>query len=70
MKAVDRRIAFDFDVGNITRSPCRDCPRHYRFPACMEKCRTLDRFQRVLADMVSCARQSDPESYPICRPSA
>jgi len=68
MKVANKAIAFDFEVGDITRSPCRDCPIRNDFPTCMDTCKTLDRFQRVLADIVSCVRESNPEYYPICRP--
>jgi hypothetical protein len=68
MKREASQIAFDFEVGDVTRSPCRSCSRRRDFPGCMETCQTLDRFQRVLAKMVSCVRDSCPESYSICRP--
>ena len=68
MSSYDSRVAFDFDVGDVTRSPCRDCPMHRDFPGCMDTCQTLDRFQRVLASMVSCVRDSSPDFYTICRP--
>ena len=68
MNRSDHRLAFDFEVGDVTRSPCRDCLHHANFPECMETCETLDRFQRILAGMVSCARANAPDHYTICRP--
>jgi hypothetical protein len=70
MRNVTTRIAFDFDVGDIDRSPCRDCFKHRDFPGCMDDCPTLDRFQRTLADTVSSARDSSGEDYKICRPAS
>ena len=68
MARYDPPVAFDFNVGDVTCSPCRGCPHRPEFPACMEACEALDRFQRVLATMVSCARLDAPEDYAICRP--
>ncbi len=67
MKREIIKVAFDFEVGDVTRSPCRGCPRHCDFPRCMETCKALDRFQRVLATMVSCAKENGSETYTVCR---
>lgn len=70
MARSDPPVNFDFEVGDVTRSPCRGCPEYCRFPECMETCEALDRFQRVLANMVSCGRLDAPEHYTVCRPVA
>ncbi len=70
MKTVKRSIRFDFDIGDISKSPCRNCSNRINFPSCMDSCKTLDRFQRILADTVSCVREGSPEYYRVCWPSA
>ncbi|MBW1647145.1 MAG: hypothetical protein JRJ72_03395 [Deltaproteobacteria bacterium] len=52
------RSRFDFEVGYLVRSPCRDCPRRPEFPECREGCRLIDRIQAVLSETVSCQRRS------------
>jgi hypothetical protein len=57
---------FDFDIGYLVKSPCRDCMTRFQFPACMEVCRVLDRVQRKLARGVSSTRSpSLLESYAV-----
>ena len=53
------RHRFDFDVGYLVKSPCRDCADRYRFPDCMDNCLSLDKIRTVLANSISCSR-----SYP------
>lgn len=47
---------FDFEIGYLIKSPCRECLEHGRFPACMHDCEILDRVQRILSETVSCTR--------------
>ena len=70
MNHEDIRVAFDFDVADVTRSPCRGCCMRSDFPRCMDTCRTLDHFQRILATMVSCVRENSPEEYRVCNPTS
>lgn len=47
---------FDFEVGYLIKSPCKDC-RHYGiFPQCMAECALLDKIQDVLSAVVSNSR--------------
>lgn len=52
------RSRFDFDVGYLVKSPCRECPQRPEFPRCREDCRLIDRIQAVLAETVSCQRRT------------
>ncbi len=47
---------FDFEVGHLIKSPCKNC-RHYGiFPRCVEACSLLDKIQDLLAMVVSSTR--------------
>jgi hypothetical protein len=50
------RNRFDFDIGYLVKSPCRDCTERRRFPDCMDACAVLDHVQRLLAAGISCSR--------------
>lgn len=50
------RYRFDFEVGNLIKSPCRECVRREEFPGCMEECRIIDQIQSILAETRSCSR--------------
>jgi len=51
---------FDFDVGHLIKSPCKDCRDRLRFPACAGDCNLLDRVQRQLAQSISTTRSHSP----------
>lgn len=48
------RDRFDFDIGYLIKSPCRDCPHHGDLPQCADRCKLLDTIQIILAKGVSC----------------
>ncbi|HHP7234229.1 MAG TPA: hypothetical protein ACFCUC_06335 [Desulfobacterales bacterium] len=53
------KCKFDFEVGHLVKSPCRDCEqRKTAFPACSEQCATLAQVQGVISNAVSCAKKS------------
>ena len=61
---------FDFDIGHLVKSPCRECIDRYLFPNCMDDCLPLDKIRRVLATSVSCSRSySSIESFAIFQES-
>jgi len=41
---------FDYDIGYLVKSPCRDCGTYGRFPECMDRCADLDRIQAMLSN--------------------
>ena len=48
---------FDFEVGDLVRSPCIGCPTRPYFPKCIDQCDRLDRIHTVLAGTISCTRR-------------
>lgn len=48
------RDKFDFEIGYLTKSPCRDCPHFHDLPSCSNECRVLDRIRIILARGISC----------------
>jgi len=47
---------FDFEVGHLIQSPCKNCHRYGIFPRCIAECRLLDEIQDVLSTVVSSTR--------------
>ena len=47
---------FDFEVGYLIKSPCKDCRQYGIFPQCMAECTLLDKIQDVLSAVVSNSR--------------
>jgi hypothetical protein len=43
---------FDFDIGYLVKSPCRDCLNRDDLPNCIQGCEILDKIQTVLADSI------------------
>jgi hypothetical protein len=57
---------FDFDIGHLQKSPCRECYRSSLFPSCFDDCDLLDRIQTTLARSVLTSRDHSPaESFAI-----
>ncbi len=51
------RYRFDFEIGRLVNSPCKNCERQDEFPKCADDCRTLDRIHTALVGAVSCSRR-------------
>ena len=57
---------FDFDIGYLVKSPCRDCMTSDNLPNCIQGCDILDKIQTVLADSIpSEASFSPTETYVV-----
>lgn len=55
---------FDYDIGYLVKSPCRDCRNYAAFPECMDRCALLDRIQNALCESLSSVHNfSSAESY-------
>lgn len=55
---------FDYEIGYLVKSPCRDCGSYGSFPDCMDRCTVLDRVQSALCDSLSSVNNySAAESY-------
>jgi hypothetical protein len=58
MKKTLVKHQFDFEVGHLVQSPCRECARRKAaFPSCIRDCLLLDQIQTILAAGVSCTRK-------------
>jgi hypothetical protein len=47
---------FDFEVGYLIKSPCKECNKRKNFPKCAEDCSALDKIQTILSEVRSCTR--------------
>jgi len=54
MEMTIRRDKFDFEIGYLIKSPCRDCPNRKRLPQCADQCSLLDKIRIILAQGISC----------------
>jgi len=51
------RHRFDFEVGYLIKSPCRECRNDSHLPGCADECVVLDKIQTLLAESISCTRR-------------
>ena len=51
---------FDFDVGYLVKSPCRDCMDRIKLPKCADNCALLDSIQTRLARGISTTHTHSP----------
>jgi len=47
---------FDFEIGYLVRSPCKECDDRKNFPECIDECNMLDEIHTALSEVVSCTR--------------
>ncbi len=47
---------FDFEIGYLVQSPCKECEIIHQFPKCMDTCELIDAIHLALAEAVSCSR--------------
>ena len=52
------KYRFDFDVGYLSKSPCKECAHRKDFPGCEDNCQILDKIHTVLSEVVSCSKRS------------
>lgn len=50
------RYRFDFDIGYLVKSPCRDCEERDLFPNCLDECSIIDRIHEVLSECVTSSK--------------
>ena len=48
---------FDFDVGYLIKSPCKQCDTLEYFPGCSATCDLLDQIHAILSEAVSCSKK-------------
>jgi len=51
------RHRFDFEVGYLIKSPCRECQCDSHLPGCADDCVVLAKIQTILAESISCTRR-------------
>ena len=57
---------FDFDIGYLVKSPCRDCITKDNLPNCIQGCQILDQIQTVLADSIPSEASISPvDTYDV-----
>ncbi|CAB1077090.1 hypothetical protein D1AOALGA4SA_4886 [Olavius algarvensis Delta 1 endosymbiont] len=57
---------FDFDIGYLVKSPCRDCVTRDSLPTCIQGCQILDQIQTVLADSIPSETSISPvETFDV-----
>ena len=57
---------FDFEIGYLVKSPCRDCVTREVLPECIQSCEILDQIQSVLADSIPSEKSiSAFETYDV-----
>ncbi len=67
---MDQRLSenhsFDFEIGYLVKSPCRDCVSREDLPTCVEGCEILDQIQTVLADSIPSETSISPvDTYDV-----
>lgn len=50
------RYKFDFEIGYLVKSPCKECETIDRFPDCIDDCDKLNQIHSVLCEAISCTR--------------
>ncbi|MEJ2158370.1 MAG: hypothetical protein P8X96_23845 [Desulfobacteraceae bacterium] len=57
---------FDFDIGHLKKSPCKNCLHRSLFPGCADTCEILDRIQTRLARSIATTHTHSPlEPYTV-----
>ncbi len=57
---------FDFDIGYLVKSPCKDCATRNDLPNCIQGCEILDQIQTVLADSIPSETSFSPvETFDV-----
>ncbi len=51
------KFKFDFEVGYLKKSPCKECNLRNSYPKCADNCKMLDKIQTILSEAISCSRR-------------
>ena len=66
LKKIGNKNKFDFDIGHIIKSPCRECELKNHLPSCSENCQKLNHLQTLSISGVSCSKDfHHTEPYTI-----
>jgi hypothetical protein len=47
---------FDFEIGYLKKSPCKECEERDDFPKCIDTCRIIDQIHDILTESISCTK--------------
>jgi len=50
-----RRDKFDFEIGYLVKSPCKECLDRNNLPKCSDECGILDKVRLILSKGISCS---------------
>ena len=50
------KYKFDFEVGYLIKSPCKECDKRKYFPDCINDCSLLNKINTILSESISCTR--------------
>ena len=68
VEKIVNNIKYDFNIGYIKKSPCRDCSQRNDLPNCSKGCKKLEQIQTLLIGGVSCNNNfSQKEPYSLYR---
>ena len=51
------KFKFDFEIGYLVKSPCKDCNKREKFPECIDACQLIDKIHEIMAESISCTRR-------------
>jgi hypothetical protein len=51
------KYRFDFEIGYLTKSPCKECEKRKDFPDCTDDCNMLDKIHTILCEAISCSKR-------------
>jgi len=51
------KYKFDFEIGYLSKSPCKECVHKRNFPGCEDDCQILDKIHAILSKTVSCSKR-------------
>ncbi len=58
--------SFDFNVGYLVKSACKECETRESLPGCMDECNILEQIQGALSDSMSSANNySVAETFDV-----
>lgn len=65
-RLVSSTAEFDFEVGTLLESPCRNCEMRAMLPYCRDHCQLLVDIQSILAGAISSGHSVSPaETYSL-----
>ncbi|MGB5986860.1 MAG: hypothetical protein WBG37_16280 [Desulfobacterales bacterium] len=52
------KFRYDFELGYLVKSPCKESPTRPHFPKCINACKILDMLHEKMANTISCSRKN------------